>query len=143
MDKSKSVTTRSGAPLATTGAENLSTKDLLKNLFSDTSELVKTEVALAKTELKHDLKSEIAMAKGVGAGALLGYTGLILLFVTAIIALGHVMPDWGAGLLVSGLVLAAAGISAAVGWGKRVRKPLEKTRREARATLTLAKERMT
>jgi uncharacterized membrane protein YqjE len=122
---------------------SLSTKDLLKTLVSDVTELVKTEVALAKAELKNDFKSETAMAKGLGAAALLGYTGLILLFVTAILALGHAMPDWAAGLLVSALVLIAAGVSAAIGWARRVRHPLERTRREAQATLALAKERFT
>ena len=121
----------------------LSTTELIKRLFKDVGELVKTEVALAKAELKHDLRAEAAAAKGLGAAALLGFTGVILLFVTAIIALGHVMPDWLAGLLVSLLVLGAAAASAAIGWSKRVRTPMARVRHEASATMSLAKERFT
>jgi hypothetical protein len=82
------------------------------------------------------------MAAGLGAGALLAYAGIILLFVTTVLALGTVMPAWGAGLIVSGLLFGAAGASAAVGWARRVRQPMERTRREAQATLALAKERI-
>jgi uncharacterized membrane protein YqjE len=120
----------------------LSNRELWKTLLSDATELVKTEVALAKTELRRDLRQEATMAAGVGAGALLAYAGIILLFVTVILALGRVMPAWGAALVVTGLVFAAAGASAAIGWARRVRKPLERTRREAQATLALAKGRI-
>jgi hypothetical protein len=78
----------------------------------------------------------------VGTGALLAYAGIILLFVTMALALGTVMPAWGAALVVAGLLFAAAGASAAIGWAKRVRVPMERTRREAQATLALAKERI-
>jgi uncharacterized membrane protein YqjE len=120
----------------------LSNRDLWKTLLSDATELVKTEVTLAKTELRRDLKREASMAAGMGAGALLAYAGIILLFVTVVLALGTVMPAWAAGLVMTGLLFAAAGASAALGWAKRVRTPLERTRREAQATLSLAKERI-
>jgi hypothetical protein len=120
----------------------LTTGELVKRLFADVGDLVRTEVALAKSELRKDLKTEAAAAKGLGAAALLGYMGVILMFVTAIIGLGYVMPIWAASLLVTLLVLAAAAGSAAIGWSKRVRTPLARTRKEAKATLTLARERM-
>lgn len=141
MEKAKSKELAPVAPLPVNPAV-LSTTDLIKRLFGDVKELVQTEVALAKVELKRDLKAEAAAAKGLGAAALLGYAGVILLLVTAVFALAEVMPGWAAGLLVSVVVLAAAGLSAAIGWSKRVRTPMEKTRKEAKATLTLAKERM-
>ena len=134
--KAKSVVPLPSNPAA------LSTKDLVKALLGDVTELVKTEVELAKTEFKRDLKTEASMAAGLGAGALLAYAGIILLFVTMALALSTVMPAWGAALVVAGLLLAAAGASAAIGWAKRVRTPLERTRREANATLALAKERI-
>ena len=134
--KAKSVVPLSDSP------STLSTKALVKTLLGDVTELVKTEVALARTEFKRDLKTEAHSAAGLGAGALLAYAGIILLFVTMVLALGSVMPAWGAGLVVAGLLFAAAATSAAIGWAKRVRNPLERTRREAQATLALAKERI-
>ena len=74
--------------------------------------------------------------------ALLAYAGIILLFVSMVLLLGAVMPAWGAGLVVTALLFLAAGASAAIGWARRVRTPLERTRREAQATLALAKERI-
>jgi len=120
----------------------LSNRELWKTLMSDATELVKTEVALAKTELRRDLKQEATMAAGIGAGALLAYAGIVMLFVTVALALATAMPGWGAALVVAGLLFAGAGASAAIGWARRVRTPLERTRREAQATLTLAKERI-
>ena len=134
--KEKSVVPLPGSPSA------LSTKELVKTLVGDVTELVKTEVELAKTEFKRDLRTEATMAAGLGAGALLAYAGIILLFVTMVVALSAVMPAWGAGLVVAGLLFAAAGASSAIGWAKRVRTPMERTRREAQATLALAKERI-
>src|SRR3954451_8930064 len=129
------------APLPV-NAGALSNRELWKTLLSDATELVKTEVTLAKAELRQDLKQEATMATGMGAGALLAYAGVVLLFVTVVLALAQVMPGWAAGLIMTGLLFAAAGASAALGWAKRVRKPLERTRREAQATLALAKERV-
>jgi hypothetical protein len=121
-------------------AEVLSTKDLLKNLLSDATSLVKAEVALARAEIKRDLKAEVATAAGVGTAALLAYAGVILLFVALILALAQLMPAWLAGLVVAAFVLGAAALTAAFGWARRVRNPLQRTRREAQAALTLARE---
>jgi hypothetical protein len=129
------------APLPV-NATALSNRALWKTLLSDTTELVKTEVALAKTELRRDLKQEATMAAGIGAGALLAYAGIVLLFVTVVLALSAVMPAWAAGLVVTGLLFAAAAAAALIGWSRRVRTPLERTRREAGAALALAKERI-
>jgi uncharacterized membrane protein YqjE len=135
------MNTKSVVPLSS-GPAALTSKELAKALLGDVTELVKTEVELARTEFKRDLKTEAQMAAGLGAGALLAYAGIVLLFVTVVLALGTVMPAWGAGLLVTGLLFAAAGASAAIGWARRVRQPMERTRREAQATLALAKERI-
>jgi hypothetical protein len=121
-------------------AEVLSTKELVKNVLSDATMLVKAEVALAQAELKRNLKQEVALATGMGTAALLAYAGVILLLVALVLALGKLIPEWLAGLLVAGLVLGAAAIAGAIGWAKRVRTPMERTRREAQAALTLAKE---
>ena len=130
------------SPPPLVNAAVLSTKDLLKNLLSDTTSLVKAEVALARAELKRDLKTEVTAVTGVGTAALLAYAGIILLFVALTLALAQLMPAWLAGLVVAGLVLGAAALSAGFGWTRRVRSPLERTRREAQAALTMAKERV-
>jgi uncharacterized membrane protein YqjE len=120
----------------------LSTKELLKNLLADATSLVKAEVELARAELKRDVRREMALATGMGTAALLAYAGILMLLVALTFALAQLMPGWLAALVVAALVLGAAAISGAIGWARRVRSPLERTRREAQATLALARERV-
>ncbi|HEY0707465.1 MAG TPA: phage holin family protein [Polyangia bacterium] len=130
------VNTLSEAQLA-----NLSTKDLLGRIADEVKELVTVEVQLAKAEVKADLREEITMAKGLGAGALLGYAGIILLLVAAAFGLANVMAAWAAALVVAGTVLVAAAGAAAFGWSKRVKHPLGATRRQVTETMEWAKGR--
>jgi hypothetical protein len=121
--------------------EVLSTPALVKAALHDVTELVKTHVQLARAEIRADLKSELTAAKGLGIGALAALTGVNLLLVTGILALALVMPGWAAGLVVSGAVLIAAAIAGAVGWSKRIREPIHRTRHELKEEVRWAKER--
>jgi uncharacterized membrane protein YqjE len=129
-------------PVDAEGATNLSTKELLGQILSEATTLVRKEVELARTELAADLKAEFAMAKALGVGAVLGLCGLNLALVTVVLALALVMPGWAAGLLVTGVVLAAAAVVAAVGWRHRVRNPLERTRKHLKEDVQWMKERV-
>jgi uncharacterized membrane protein YqjE len=126
-------------PLDGPGVSALPTRELLSRIAENVKELVTTEVKLAKAELKVDVKDEVAAAKGLGAGALLGYAGVILLLVTAAMGLANVMPAWAAGLIVAGVLLAAAAIAGLIGWRKRIKSPLGRTRRQVTETLAWAK----
>jgi hypothetical protein len=131
------------APVVADGsATDLSTKELLGQILAEASTLVRKEMELARTELAADLKTEVTMAKALGVGAVLGLCGLNLALVTAVLALALVMPGWAAGLIVTGVVLAAAAVVAAVGWGRRVRKPLERTRKHLEEDVKWMKERV-
>jgi hypothetical protein len=129
------------APQSAAEIAALSTRDLLTRIAADARDLIQTEVQLVKTELKADLKAEAGAAKGLGAGALLGYAGIILLLVAATLGLANVMPGWAAGLVVGGVLLAAAAVASLVGWRKRVKIPMGRTRRQVTETLQWAKER--
>ena len=96
----------------------------------------------ASSKAGADLRTEARTAGGLGVAAVAALTTLNLLLVTAILALSAVLPAWGAGLLVTGLMLAIALIVAAVSWGKRVRTPLQRTRRSWKENVRWAKERM-
>lgn len=123
-------------------AANISTKELIGRIVSEGGALVKKEIELAKVELVADVKAEASMAKALGAGAVLALCGLNLALVTVILALSAVIPAWGAGLLVTGIVLVAAAIVSAVGWRKRVKQPLERTRRHLKEDAKWMKERL-
>ena len=119
----------------------LSSRELLGRIGSELKDLVQVEVKLAQAEVKADLQAELATATGLGLGALLGYAGVVLLLVTAVLGLGTVMPGWLAGLLVAGVTLGAAAIVGGLGWKRRVKSPLGRTRRQINETLEWAKGR--
>ena len=97
---------------AENGERNSSTADLVKQLTEQTSELVRKEIELAKTEL-----SEKAKTTGKGAG-LLGGAGLIGLLAAGtltafvVLLLSKAMDSWLAALIVAVVYGAIAGVLA-------------------------------
>jgi hypothetical protein len=123
-------------------AETLSTAELLKEIMHQSQRLLTAQMELAKSELRADLSREGTMVARIGLAAVAGITAINLLLVTAVLALSAVLPPWAAGLCVTGAVLLVAAISGAVGWGKRVKQPLTRTRRELEQDVKFAKERV-
>jgi hypothetical protein len=120
----------------------LSNRELLARILTEASTLVREEIELARAELIADLKSEARVATALGTGAILALCGLNLALVTVVLALSLVLPGWAAGLIMTGLVLTAAGVIAAVGWRRRVRAPLERTRKHLKEDVRFVKERL-
>ncbi len=88
---------------------------LMTRLSEQTSRLVRDELALAQVELKNTAKQA-----GMGAG-LLSAAGVLALFgmgagiATAIIALALVLPTWASALIVTAVLLLAAGVAGLLG----------------------------
>jgi hypothetical protein len=122
--------------------ETLSTAELLKEIMQQSQHLVKAQIDLARSELRADLSREGTMVAGLGVAAVAGITAVNLLLVTAILALSAVLPPWAAGLCVSGAVLLVGATFGAVGWGRRVKHPLSRARRELEQDVKFAKERV-
>jgi uncharacterized membrane protein YqjE len=82
--------------------------DVVRDIISNVQEMVRSEVRLAKAELREEAERSTAAAKliGIGAGMALLATGFVLVSVTQLLAL--VMPPWVASLLV-GAVLGITG----------------------------------
>jgi len=119
----------------------LSTVQLLKEIASQGSLLVKKQIALAKTELKADARTEAKVAGGLGLAAVGAIITFTLLLVTGAFALALVLPAWAAGLIVTGIVAAAVGILAGVSWSRRIRTPLQRSRDELKQDVRFTKER--
>lgn len=99
-------------------SEDKSIGSIIRALTEDFSTLFRSEVALAKYELKHAV-SNLGGAGAFFLGALVcALFGLAMLFVTAILALALVMPAWLATLIVAFLALALAALFAVMGKGK-------------------------
>jgi hypothetical protein len=119
----------------------LSTVQLLKEIASQGGLLVKKQIALAKTELKSDARTEAKVAGGLGLAAVGAIITVTLLLVTVAFALALVMPAWAAGLIVSGVMALAVAILAGVSWSRRIRRPLERSRAELKEDVRFTKER--
>lgn len=122
--------------------EGLSNRELIGHVIESATLLAKKEIELAKAELKKDLKAEVAMAKGLGLGAICALFTVNLMLVAAALALGNVMAEWAAALVVAAVVLTVGTVAGVVGWKKRVTNPLESTRRSLKEDVLWAKERL-
>ena len=96
--------------------------ELVSQLSSQTSRLVRDEMKLAQTEFR-----EAAKHAGLGAGllsvaGLLGILGLGTVVTSAVAGLALVLPLWAAALTIGVLMFAAAGITGLVS-----KKQLQKT----------------
>ena len=84
--------------------------ELFSELASETSTLVRQEVALAKAEIAQKASQ---VGKNIGflvVGGAVAYAAFLALMAAVIIGLAQVMPWWGAALLVGVVVAAAAGL---------------------------------
>jgi uncharacterized membrane protein YqjE len=120
------------------------TKDLFTELARKASALARKEVELAKAEVKADIRSSARMASGLGVAGVCALVALQLLLLALVLALAEaeVMPGWAAALVVAAVVLAVGTVAGLWGWSKRVRKPLDTTRRSVKENVRWARERI-
>jgi hypothetical protein len=133
------------SPIEKAGAARarlLSTRELLADITSKVSLLVKKEVELVTTEVKADLQKELSMVKALAAAAVAGLLGLNMLLVAVVFALAMKMPGWVAALVVGGFVLLIAAALGSIGWSRRVTNPLAMTRKTLKEDVQWAKERV-
>jgi uncharacterized membrane protein YqjE len=122
--------------------EGMTNRELVRHVIDNATLLAKKEIELAKVELRADLKQELSMVKGLGVAGVCALCVLNLLLVAVAMALGSVMSEWGAALLVAAVVLAVGTVAGLTGWGKRVKTPLEATRKTLKEDAQWAMERL-
>ena len=118
------------------------TATVSRKVIESATQLAKKEIELAKSELRADVRKEVAMAKGLGVAGLCALWTVSLMLVACALALGTVIAEWAAALIVAGVVLAVGTVAGLLGWGKRVKTPLEATRRTLKEDALWAKERL-
>lgn len=134
---------QAGVPAAAPASiQSMSNRQLIGQVVHSAAQLAKKEIELAKSELRADLKAEVATAKGLGVAGLCVIWAVGLMLVACAFALATVMPGWAAALIVAAAVLAVGTVVGLVGWNKRVRTPLEATRRTLKEDVLWAKERL-
>lgn len=98
-----------------TPTESASTGELVTQLASQTSRLVRDEMRLAQKEFQ-----ESAKHAGIGAGlfsvaGVFAALGAATLVAAAVAALALVLPVWAAAVIVGVVLLAAGGVAALIG----------------------------
>jgi len=124
------------------GTRDRSTAELLSEITSKAVLLARKEIELARREIKMDLESEIATAKGAAVAALAGMATVNLLFVAAVFALTPYVPGWMAALYLAGGTLVVTVATALLARHWHVAKPLALTRKTLTEDVQWAKERM-
>jgi hypothetical protein len=81
---------------------------LLGRLAGEFSTLFRKEIALAKSEISESASHAKAGAIALVAGGAVLFAGMLVLLAAAVLALGHVVDDWLAALIV-GILVAAMG----------------------------------
>ena len=101
--------------MQTNSTEERSLGTIVRGLTEDFSTLFRSEVALAKLEVKETV-SKLGGGIGLFAGALVcGLLGLALLVVTLILVIAIWIPAWVSTLIVTVLVFVVAGVLAMMG----------------------------
>lgn len=84
--------------------------EVLKDIIGNVQDIVRSEVRLAKAELREEASRSLNGAKLLGIGAGLGFFAAAFVLTAVALVLSRVMPAWAATLLL-GAVLGAAGWS--------------------------------
>ncbi len=92
-----------------------STSELVAQLTTQMTELVREEIQLARTELLQKAREAALGAGLIAAGGLLAYTALFAVIDALISLLDAILPRWLAAALVGMLVAGAGGMLAARG----------------------------
>ena len=90
---------------------------LLSDLAGETSLLIRTELSLFKSELQEKFGRAGQGIAALGAGALIAFSGWLVLLAAAVLGLATVLEPWLAALIVAVVVLAIGG--GLVFFGKR------------------------
>src|SRR5262245_33264899 len=106
--------------------EVLTTRELLGEIRSNASLLVKRQLELTRLEARLQSQREKTFFEIVGAAGLFAYAGVIVLLVALALAIGQALDGryWLGALVVGGALIVLAAILAPVGWSRRVTRPL-------------------
>jgi uncharacterized membrane protein YqjE len=112
-------------------AAERSVVDVFQDIASNVQDIVRSEVRLAKTEVREDISTAQPSALLLGIGIVSAIFALFFALLAIVYALSYVLLNWGAALLVAlGLAL-CAGIVVAT--GVRRFKRINATRKTAKS----------
>lgn len=96
-------------------AQERSTAELVRQMSEEVSSLVRDELQLARIEMTRKGKEAGKGMGMLGGAGLIALYGIGCLIACAIIAIAGVLSAWLAALIIGALLLAVAGVAAALG----------------------------
>lgn len=132
-------------PVPASGDERLKQlplRDLLGETLRMGRLLARKELELVRAEARQDLRAEAYTAGGLVAAGICALIVVQLLLVAAVLATmeSGLLPGWAAALILAGAVLVVGAVTGWWGWSRRVRKPLDSSRRSVRDGVRWARE---
>jgi uncharacterized membrane protein YqjE len=92
-----------------------SLRDLLKELMSELSELIRNEIALARTEMTQKMMTMVKASAMLGVAGLLALFALGALTAAMVLAISTALAGWLSALIVFAFYLVVAGILVMIG----------------------------
>lgn len=117
--------------------DDLPTGELVRQTLEETKELVRLEVALAREDLRAELKQAKTAGILLGIAAALAVVAIAMFDVAVIIALGNTVT---AALIVAFLVVAEVAVIGFIGYRKLPKAPLQRTRERLTSDVRELKE---
>lgn len=91
------------------GGDEPALGDLFRALAQDSATLVRQEIALAKAEMRTNLKSAARDAVLIGAGGALALVGALVLIAFLVLLVGDALNEYWLGALIVGVIFLAIG----------------------------------
>ena len=101
-----------------TGINQRSFSDVLEDIVANVQGIIRSEVRLAKAEIKEETNKAGRAASVLGSGAVLGLYALGFLLLAAFFGLEFLVPAWAAALIVAVFTGVIAGILASLGMSR-------------------------
>ena len=89
--------------------------EILHDVLANIQDIVRAEVRLAKAELGEELTKARSGGLLIGAGAIAAIFSALFLLLACVYALGRVMPNWAAALIVAAAIGVAAAVTLGIG----------------------------
>ena len=89
--------------------------EILQDVLTNIQDIVRAEVRLAKAELGDELSRARSGGLLIGVGAVAAIFSALFLLLACVYALGRVMPNWAAALIVAAVVGVAAAVTLGLG----------------------------
>ena len=89
--------------------------EILQDVLANIQDIVRAEVRLAKAELGEELNRACSGGLLIGVGAVAAIFSTLFLLLACVYALGRVVPNWAAALIVAVAVGVAAAVTVGLG----------------------------